>query len=94
MASLYEFDKAIADFEKVIELEPDNDPAKEIRAAAYAARGADYAEKEHYDEAIADFERAAELDPEDAGLKGAAAGAYLLRGVESFEEGDNDGSFF
>ena len=90
--SLHEFDKAIADFEKVVELEPDNEPAKEIRTAAYAARGAGYAEEEHYDKAIADFERAAELDPENAGLKGAAAGAYLLRGIESFEGGNNVGA--
>ena len=90
--SQYDFDKAIADFEKVVELDPSHTDAKAMHADAYAARGADYALEKNYDKAIADFERAIELDPDKAEFKAAAA-TYFLRGATRYEEGDNESAF-
>ena len=91
--SQYDFDKAIADFEKVVELDPSHTDAKAMHADAYAARGADYALEKNYDKAIADFERAIELDPDKAEFKAAAAATYFLRGATRYEEGDNESAF-
>jgi len=54
-----EDDKAISDFTKAIELDPDN-------ARYYSSRGASYERLEEYDEAISDATKAIELDSEDA----------------------------
>ena len=51
-----EVDRAIADFDKVIALDPNN-------ADAYSNRGNAYDEKGEFDRAIADFRRALEIDP-------------------------------
>ena len=60
-----DYDNAIADFEKFVELDPSHPDAKMALAGIYAARGADFGLKKDYDKAIADIERAIELDPED-----------------------------
>ena len=62
-----DFDTAIADYSKVIELNPED-------VDTYQARGLAYVEKSDFDPAIADFSKAIELNPEDVG-------AYADRGV-------------
>jgi tetratricopeptide (TPR) repeat protein len=61
------FDKAIADFNKTIELEPTN-------AEAYHHRGMVYVNKNQFDRAIADFNKAIEIDSN-------IANTYLQRGI-------------
>ena len=51
-----EYDKAIAEFSRAIELDPNY-------AEAYYKRGVAYLRKDKYDEAIADLTKAIELDP-------------------------------
>ena len=51
--------KAIADFTKALELDPD-------LVAAYNFRGKAYSDQRKFDEAIADFTKAIELDAEYA----------------------------
>ena len=77
-----DYDNAIADFEKFVELDPDPIQMQRRRSQLiYAARGADFGLKKDYDKAIADIERAIELDPENSSMKFAAAGTFLLRGL-------------
>jgi tetratricopeptide (TPR) repeat protein len=71
-----EYDHAIADFTRVIELDPKS-------ADAYIGRGLAYGEKDDCDNAVADFTRAIELDPE-------SADAYLFRGMAYEEKGDTE----
>jgi tetratricopeptide (TPR) repeat protein len=54
-----DYDKAIADCDKAIELKPKN-------AAAYDNRGNVYQAKGDHDRAISDYDKAIELDPKDA----------------------------
>jgi len=54
-----EFDKAIAEYTKAIELDPD-------LAIAYNNRGCAYSWKKDYENAIADLSKAIELDPMQA----------------------------
>ena len=51
-----EYDKAIADYDKAIELDPKN-------ATAYTNRGNAWYAKKEYDKAIADYDKAIGLDP-------------------------------
>lgn len=70
-----DFDSALEDFNKAIELDP-----KSVHAYHY--RGAAYAHKERYDLAIKDYDKAIELDPKfvtpysDKGLAYYRAGDY------------------
>ena len=52
-----DFDRAIADFNRAIELKPDY-------AEAYNNRGNAYSDKGDFDHAIADFSKAIELKPD------------------------------
>jgi tetratricopeptide (TPR) repeat protein len=52
-----DFDKALVEFERAIELDPE-------LAAAYDARGTIWLEREELDGAMQDYNRAIELDPE------------------------------
>ena len=61
-----DYDKAIADYDEAIELDPKD-------AVAYNNRGVAWYAKNEYDKAIADFNEAIRLDPEDAV-------AYINRG--------------
>ncbi len=62
-----EYDRAIADYDKAIELKPNN-------PVAYNNRGNAYSSKREYDRAIADYSKAIELDPK------LAAASYNGRG--------------
>ena|GEM_PF-7092129 len=68
-----DYDQAIADCTRAIELDPKD-------AWAYAHRGAAHRQKEDYDQAIADFSRAIELDPKDPTSYEWRAEAYEARG--------------
>jgi tetratricopeptide (TPR) repeat protein len=54
-----EYDNAIADYTRAIEIDPND-------AWAYCNRGGAYDEKGDYDKAIADYTQAIEIDPKDA----------------------------
>jgi tetratricopeptide (TPR) repeat protein len=54
-----EYDKAIADFDQAIRLDPKD-------AYAYHNRGLAWSDKKEYDKAIADYSEAIRLDPKDA----------------------------
>jgi len=73
-----EFDKAIADYTKVIELEPKH---KEI-ACVYENRALSYCQKGDFDKAIEDYNRAIGLDNWSY--------YYYLRGKAYAEKGDVD----
>jgi tetratricopeptide (TPR) repeat protein/GTPase SAR1 family protein len=57
-AGLGEYDRAIANYTRAIELDP-----KEV--SVYSDRGLAYARRKEYQQAIADYTRAIELDPKD-----------------------------
>lgn len=71
-----DYDRAMSDFNKAIELKPD-------LAAAYNNRGVVYRDKGDYDRAMRDYTKAIELKPDDAE-------AYNNRGVVYFRKGDYD----
>ena len=79
-ASVYlsqqEYDCAIADFTKALDLNPDN-------VDAYKYRGLVYQSKGELDRTIADFTQAIELNPDDAN-------AYCWRGDAYQSKGDYD----
>jgi tetratricopeptide (TPR) repeat protein len=70
-----DFDLAIADLDRAIELNP-NSPA------AYAGRGIAYNGKNDYQKAIADFNRAVELEPDSAAI-------YTGRGIAFYNQVNN-----
>lgn len=69
-------DRAIASFNKAIELDPSN-------ARAYYNQGVAYSDKEDYDRAIANFNKAIELNPNNAD-------AYHLRGLTYVRQKDHN----
>ena len=71
-----EYDRAIADFDKAIELNPKD-------GGAYINRGAVNYHKGEYDRAIADYTQAIKLDPKDAAV-------YTNRGIAYRRQGDFD----
>ncbi len=73
-----DYSGAIADYDKAIELDPQN-------AFAYYNRGTARKDKGDMDGAIADFNRAIELDPQDIFI-------YCLRGIVRKDKGDMDGA--
>ena len=66
-ANLEQYEKAIADYSKAIEIDPKY-------TLAYINRGLAYANLKQYDKAIADYSQAIKLDPKDPG-------AYNNRGL-------------
>ena len=70
------YPKAIADFDNIIQLQPDN-------AEAFANRGSLYGMTGGLDKAIADYSKAIELKPDDASY-------FLGRGSIYRRKGDND----
>jgi hypothetical protein len=79
-----DLDRAIADFDQALRLDPDSTFALNNRGAAYARKG-------QYSEAIADFNEAIRLDPQSAtaynnrGTAYAKLGEYE-RALEDFEQ--------
>jgi len=71
-----EYDRAIADYTKSIEINPKN-------ASAYNNRGDAYSSKREYDRAIVDFSKAIEIDPKDTY-------AYRNRGAAYANKGEHD----
>ena len=71
-STIGEYDRAIEDLTKAIELRP-NDPR------AYYNRGGTYIDKQFYELAIKDFDKAIILSPDDANL-------YIARGVAHIEK--------
>jgi tetratricopeptide (TPR) repeat protein len=67
------FDKAIADYTKVISMSPN-------QADVYFNRGHAYYKKEKYEEAIKDYTKGIELRPDDAEI-------YYHRGLAYFKRG-------
>ena len=67
---LQEYDKALADFDKIIELQPKV-------ADVYAFRGAIYGELQNYQKAIIDFNKAIELQPKESRFYHARSSTYL-----------------
>ncbi|HNW43726.1 MAG TPA: tetratricopeptide repeat protein [Elusimicrobiales bacterium] len=70
------YDEAIVNYSKVIELDPS-------KAAAYSLRGSAYSKIGEYEQAIADYSKALALDPGDAGT-------YLLRSFAYQESGQSE----
>jgi tetratricopeptide (TPR) repeat protein len=70
---LQQFDRAIADYNKAIELDP-------RYAAAYNNRGYVYRQKGELDRAIADYSKAIELDPNDFRAYNNRGHAYRQKG--------------
>jgi tetratricopeptide (TPR) repeat protein len=68
-----EVDGAIADYDKVIEHDPNNSVARLRRASAYVRKG-------ETDAALADYEKAVQLDPKDIYAYLGRAGVYLVKG--------------
>ena len=71
-----DLDRAIADYDQAIALDPED-------AKAYFHRGLAYARKGDLDRAIADYDQAIVLDPQ-------YADAYFNRGVDYADKGDFD----
>jgi tetratricopeptide (TPR) repeat protein len=71
-----EYDKAIADYTKAIEINPND-------AEAYNNRGLAYGSKKEYDKAIADYTKAIEINPK-------YAEAYYNRGLAYFLKKEYD----
>jgi tetratricopeptide (TPR) repeat protein len=65
-----DFDRAIADYTRVIQIDP-------AYSVTYYYRGIAYENKERYDLAIADFTKTVELNPSHAGAFNARARVYL-----------------
>jgi tetratricopeptide (TPR) repeat protein len=73
---LKEYQRALADFERVIQLEPEN-------ALAYNYRGISYSALGQHERALADFDHAMQLDPN-------LARAYLNKGAALAKIGQRD----
>ena len=67
------YDEALADFNRAIELDPED-------AWALAGRGETYWAMGRYDQALADYDRAIELDPAEDEFAAARTAICLLTG--------------
>ena len=76
-----EYDRAIAEFNKALEINPKD-------SGTYKNRGAAYVNKGQYDQAISDYTKALEINPKDAEVYNARGRAYYFRGKykESWED--------
>ena len=77
------YDNAISDLSKAIDLQPDH-------ALLYALRASVYEEKDDYDKAIADYSRASKLEPGNVDFLIARGGAYKFKGDASSALADYD----
>jgi len=73
-SDLKQYDKAIADYNKAIELDPTGECGIGKKGAAYYNRGLAYSGLKQYDKAISDYNKAIELNSGDAE-------AYASRGI-------------
>jgi tetratricopeptide (TPR) repeat protein len=73
-----ELDKAIADHDQAIKIDPKN-------PAPYNNRGNTYADKQDWEHAVADFDMAIKLNPK-------YAEAFFNRGIAKRNRGDTEGS--
>jgi tetratricopeptide (TPR) repeat protein len=64
-----DFDKAIADFEEMIRLDPNYDGVEIMLANAYGARGRAHDKKGDYDRAISDYEKSLKLKPDSSSMR-------------------------
>ncbi|MBU2547711.1 MAG: tetratricopeptide repeat protein [Proteobacteria bacterium] len=71
--NLNKYDKALADYSKVVELAPDD-------AKAYRDRANTWLKLKKNDEALADFSRAVELAPDDARIYRGRGYVYRIKG--------------
>jgi tetratricopeptide (TPR) repeat protein len=76
-----EYDRAISEFNKALEVNPKD-------SGTYKNRGAAYMNKGQYDQAISDYTKALEINPKDAEVYNARGRAYYFRGKykESWED--------
>ena len=65
-----DFDSALKELDRAIELQPSNFDSRTFRAAIYRRRG-------EWRRSLAEFERAAELDPRDSGCPTKIGNTYL-----------------
>jgi len=75
-----EYDKAIADYTEVIQLNPKN-------LNAYLIRGDTWLEKGEYDKAIADYTEVIRLDPKNVGAYNALSWIYATCSDEKWRDG-------
>ena len=66
-----QYEAALAEFNRTLELQPNNASARQYCAAVYRRRG-------EWERSLADFERAQELDPRDAANPDNIGATYLL----------------
>jgi len=64
-----EYDAALAEFQRALELQPNSVTARQFRAGVYRRQG-------QWERSLADQARAAELDPRDPNIPGEMAGTY------------------
>lgn len=68
-----EYDQAISEFNKALEINPKD-------SGAYKNRGAAYMNKRQYDQAISDYTKALEINPKDAEAYNIRGRAYYFKG--------------
>ena len=86
-----EFDKEIAEAEKKVKANPNDEAAKKALAEAYYKRGFALTEARQYASAIGDFRRVLKYDPENADAKkwiGTIVGIYDSINREYPKEGE------
>jgi TolB-like protein/tRNA A-37 threonylcarbamoyl transferase component Bud32/Flp pilus assembly protein TadD len=66
----HDFDSALKEFDRAVELQPSNSVSRSYRAAIYRRRG-------EWRRSLAEYERAAELDPRDVWIPDQIGGGYL-----------------
>jgi tetratricopeptide (TPR) repeat protein len=82
-AQLSRHEEAVADFSRVIELNPESPGAwynNPRGVFPLLCRAAAYVDMRHFDKAIADYSKAIELDPQNEGIWNNRAGAYRRLG--------------
>ena len=68
-----EYDQAISEFNKALEINPKD-------SGAYNNRGAAYMNKGQYDQAISDYTKSLEINPKDGGVYNSRGRAYYFIG--------------
>jgi TolB-like protein/Flp pilus assembly protein TadD len=66
----HDFDSALKEFDRAVELQPSNSVSRQYRAAIYSRRG-------EWQRSLAEYERAAELDPRDVWIPDQIGAKYL-----------------